>query len=320
MLPSPTMLPNSKKRSAPFAAARVAAFVIAALALPPLAHAQFSQLPMNKEPGAVYDSDVPNEKPGPAPRRDLSGIWEPAHSLADDVGADGAKSAPADGKPEHEPPFTPEGKKAYEAHKPTYGYRQVPPTLSNDPMPGCDPQGFPRIALHNFRTSWIVQNANNVLVLYEFNKKWRVIWTDGRKLPANAEDPSWSYLPDLSEPRWWGYSVGKWVDDYTFEAESNGFNERTWLDNAGRPHSNALHVIERYHRVDAKHLEMSIIIDDPKYYTKPWVALDRLSLRLQSPTFDFFEQECSPSESKEYNDLYGEPASEDLGNTPDKSK
>ena len=166
--------------------------MIAALALPPLAHAQFSQLPMNKEPGAVYDSDVPNEKPGPAPRRDLSGIWEPAHSLADDVGADGAKAAPADGKPEHEPPFTPEGKKAYEAHKPTYGYRQVPPTLSNDPMPGCDPQGFPRIALHNFRTSWIMQNEKNVVILYEFNKKWRVIWTDGRKLPANAEDPSWS--------------------------------------------------------------------------------------------------------------------------------
>ena len=113
-----------------------------------------------------------------------------------------------------------------------------------------------------------MQNEKNVVILYEFNKKWRVIWTDGRKLPANAEDPSWSYLPDLSEPRWWGYSVGKWIDDYTFEAESNGFNERTWLDNAGRPHSGALHVIERYHRVDAKHLEMSIIIDDPKYYTK----------------------------------------------------
>lgn len=299
---------------------RVAAFIVAALIFAPLTHAQTVVIPFTREPGAVYDPDVPNEKPGPAPRRDLSGIWEPARSLADDVGADGAKAIPADGKPGHEPPFTPEGQKAYMANKPTFGYRQVPPVQTNDPMPGCDPQGFPRVALHNFRTSWIMQNPSNVVILYEFNKKWRVIWTDGRELPKNAEDPSWSYMPDLAESRWWGYSVGKWIDDYTFEAESNGFNDKTWLDNAGRPHSTALHVIERYHRVDAKHLEMTITIDDPKYYTKPWVALDRLSLRLQSPSFDFFEQECSPSQTKEYNEFYGEPASEDLGKPAEKAK
>jgi hypothetical protein len=303
-----------------FTVARFAAFIIAALALPPVSHGQTVQLPVTREPGAVYDLDVPNEKPDPPPRRNLSGIWEPARSLGDAVGADGAKALPADGKPEHEPPYTPEGQKAYLANKPTFGYRQVPTALTNDPMPGCDPQGFPRITLHNFRTSWIIQNADNVVILYEFNKKWRVIWTDGRELPKNPEDPTWSYLPDLSEPRWWGYSVGKWIDDYTFEAESNGFNDKTWLDNAGRPHSNALHVIERYHRVDAKHLELTIIIDDPKYYKKPWVALDRLSLRLQSPGFDFFEQECSPSQTKKYNELYGEPASEGLGKTPDTAK
>jgi hypothetical protein len=305
-------------RSGHFTVARAAAFIIAALTLSSLANSQTISIPFTREPGAVYDRDVPNEKPGPAPKRDISGIWEPARSLADAVGADGAKALPADGKPGHEPPFTPEGQKAYMANKPTFGYRQVPPVQTNDPMPGCDPQGFPRVALHNFRTSWIIQNADNVVILYEFNKKWRVIWTDGRALPKNPEDPTWASLPDLSEPRWWGYSVGKWIDDYTFEAESNGYNDKTWLDNAGRPHSSSLHVIERYHRVDAKHLEMSIIVDDPKYYTKPWVALDRLSLRLQPPSFDFFEQECSPSQTKEYNEFYGEPASEGIGKTPAK--
>ena len=300
--------------------AMAAAVILAALMLPPLARGQDVPLPLQKEPGAVYDGDVPNEKPGPAPRRSLAGIWEPAHSLGDGIGAAGAKASPADGKPEHEPPFTPEGRKAYLANKPTFGYRMVPPAQTNDPMPGCDPQGFPRITLHNFRTSWILQNPNNVVILYEFNKKWRVIWTDGRTLPKNTEEPSWDYLPDLPEPRWWGYSVGKWIDDFTFEAESNGYNDKTWLDNAGRPHSNALHVIERYHRVDAKHLEMTIIVDDPKYYTKPWVALDRLSLRLQTPGFDFFEQECSPSQTREYNEFYGDPASEGLDKTPNPAK
>jgi hypothetical protein len=68
-----------------------------------------------------------------------------------------------------------------------------------------------------------------------------------------------------------GYSTGKWVDDYTFVAESNGFDDRSWLDNVGRPHGNALRVIEQYRRVDRDHLQTPVTIDDPKMYTKPWV-------------------------------------------------
>ena len=63
----------------------------------------------------------------------------------------------------------------------------VPSALSNDPAPLCDPQGFPRILLHNFRTSQIVQTPNQVLVLYQFNHKWRNIWADGRALPFTVE-------------------------------------------------------------------------------------------------------------------------------------
>jgi hypothetical protein len=69
-----------------------------------------------------------------------------------------------------------------------------------------------------------------------------------------------------------------------------------------------LQVEETYHRVDADHLEMSIKITDPKMYTKPWVALDKLSLRLQSPSFDIHEMECSPSETAEYNKFFANPA------------
>src|SRR5256886_5463383 len=174
-------------------------------------------------------------------------------------------------------------------------------------MPGCNPQGFPRIALHNFRTSRIIQTPENVVILYEFNKKWRVIWTDGRQLPKNAEEPTWGN-PDPPESRWWGDSVGEWGDDYTFVAESNGFDDRTWLDNAGRPHSDALHVIEQYRRVDADHLEKTILIDDPKYYTRPWVALDKLPYRLQSPSLEIPEQECVPSETAKYDRLFANPA------------
>ena len=78
--------------------------------------------------------------------------------------------------------------------------------------------------------------------------------------------------------------MGRWADDYLFVVETNGFyDDRTWLDNAGLPQSDAMQVEETYHRVDANHLELSIKITDPKMYTKPWIALDKLPLRLQSP-------------------------------------
>jgi hypothetical protein len=249
-----------------------------------------------RQPGAVYDFDFKDEKPTPAPRRDISGIWEPAAGPGAGINANGAQQMPSDGKPEHELPYTPEGRAAFLSHKPGFGVTMVPSALTNDPVPLCDPQGFPRIVLHNYRTTRIIQTPESVVILYQFNKKWRTIWTDGRQLPT-----------DVEEPRWWGYSVGRWVDDYTFAAESTGFDARTWLDNAGRPHSDAMRVREEYKRIDRDHLVMTIVIDDPKYYTKPWTALI-LRLRLQKPSFDIREMECSPTETALYNKLFANPA------------
>ncbi len=163
-----------------------------------------------RQPGAVYDADKKGEAPASAPKRDLTGVWEPAAGPSAGVQATGSGQYPSDGKPEHELPFTPLGRETFMAHKPTFGVTQVPSALTNDPMPGCNPQGFPRIVLHNFRTSRIIQTPENVVILYEFNKKWRVIWTDGRQLPKDATDPTWG-APDPPESRWWGYSVGKWI-------------------------------------------------------------------------------------------------------------
>ena len=275
---------------------RVMAFtstLVVILILSPITHAQ------DRQPGAVYDFDRTGEKPEPAPKRDISGTWEPAANAGAGIAGGGAPLMPSDGKPEHQPPYTPEGLKAFQSHKPTNGATKVDIHETNDPLPACNPQGFPRIVLHNFRTSRILQTPDNVVILYEFNKKWRVIWTDGRQLSKDPENPTWGE-PDPPESRWWGYSVGKWVDDYTFVVESNGFDDRTWLDNGGRSHSDALHVTEQYRRTDLKHLEMTITIDDPTMYTKPWVAL-KLLLRLQAPSFDIHEMECAPMETDAYN-------------------
>ena len=69
-----------------------------------------------------------------------------------------------------------------------------------------------------------------------------------------------------------------------------------------------MRVVETYRRVDADHMEKTITIDDPKFYTKPWVALDRLPYRLQSASLEIPEQECVPSETAKYNRLFGNPA------------
>jgi hypothetical protein len=311
-------------------AKRFAATLISLIAVSIFAPVIAAAQSVARQPGAVYDFDRTDEKPAPAPKRDISGVWEPARGPGAGLQGKGALSmgsceykeagVPYTGyaydpkapvpdclKPKQEPPYTPLGRKTLLAHIPTEGYRMVASALTNDPVPGCNPQGFPRIALHYFRTSRIIQTPENVVILYEFNRKWRTIWTDGRELPRNPEEPTWG-SPNPAESRWWGYSVGKWADDYTFVADSNGFDDRTWLDNAGLPHSDALRVEERYHRVDAVHLEMTITIDDPKMYTKPWVALDKLRLRLQAASFDIPEEECAPLETEEYNKEFAKPA------------
>ena len=237
-----------------------------------------------------------NQKPAPAPPHDISGTWDPPNNSGNQVL--GAKEMPDDGKPEHQLPYTKAGLEALRQTKPTNGVRSVLPAETNDPVISCDPQGFPRDDLHELRTTQILQTPQSVVILYQYNKIWRVIWTDGRELP---KDP---------DPRWFGYSVGKWVDDYTLVVETSGTDERTWLDRAGRPHSDQLRVEERFHRVDRDHLELTVTINDPVMYTKPWVALDKFRFDLQPASFDVREFICSPSESAEYNKMIGNAVSE----------
>ena len=283
--------------------------------------------------GAVYDRDVKGQKSGPAPRRTLAGIWEPAQRGGAGVQGKGAMAmescrrdkttgkyaydskapvtdtgyaSPDCLRPDVEPPYTPLGRKTLESHRPGEGYRMVPEPLNNDPVQHCDPSGFPFIILYNFRTTEIFENPQQVAILYEYLHRFRVIWTDGRELPKDPDNPQWS-TKDARPPesRWWGYSVGKWVDDYTFVVETNGLNDKTWLDTAGLPHSEALQVEETYHRVDADHLQVSVKITDPKMYTKPWIAMDKFPLRLQSSHFDIEEFECSPTELEHYHKIFG---------------
>ena len=92
----------------------------------------------------------------------------------------------------------------------------------------------------------------------------------------------------------YGYSVGRWEDDYTLVAD-HWHGRGTWLDNAGNPHSFDLRVEERYHRVDQNNLELTVTIDDPMAYTKPWTPRAKLPLKLMPPDTDLREWICAPA-------------------------
>ena len=143
------------------------------------------------------------------------------------------------------PPLTAWAKARYDLEKPGYGKRAAPG--GNDPILQCDPMGFPRILY--FPTPFeFMQVSNRVLQMFERDHVVREIWTDGRALPS---DP---------DPLWYGYSSGKWVDDATFVVESTGYDDRTWLGAAGFPHSETMHLEERYQRVDRDTINFTLTI------------------------------------------------------------
>jgi hypothetical protein len=227
----------------------------------------------------------PRPSSGPAPRRDVSGVWD---AFAAGIQPAGVKS---------HAPFTEWGEKMASTYKPGDGPRKVPLALINDPLDGCDPAGFPRNLFFELRPFKVVQTPDQVLIMYEYQRVWRAIWTDGRSLPS---DP---------EPRWYGYSVGHWQDDYSFVVDTVGLDERTWLDNAGDPHSAEMRVQEIYHRADQDTLELTVKIDDPKAYKEPWLGLSRFVLHRQPASFDIREMICAPSEAEAYKKEIADPAS-----------
>ncbi len=229
-----------------------------------------------------------SQKAAPAPRRDLSGIWD-VEDRMEGISPAGVKS---------HAPFAAWGSEvANNVYKPGDGPRRVSVGLVNDPLDSCDPAGFPRNLLFELRPFQVVKTPNQVLMLYQYQRVWRVVWTDGRELP---KDP---------DPQWYGYSVGKWVDDYTFVIETIGMDERTWLDNAGDPHSSEMRVEERYHRVNQETMELTVKIDDPKAYTEPWLGRDKLRLKLLPANSDFMEMICAPTEAEEYKKQIANPLS-----------
>ena len=201
--------------------------------------AQWLNLPT---PGIPRTPDGKPNLTAPAPRTpegkpDLSGLWQAEvnpyrFNVIQDLNDEGI--------------FRPAAEAVFQ--------KRVTDFRRDDPVTNCLPSGPIEMLSSMYR---IVQSPTVVAVLYEGGMgRYRQIYMDGRQLP---KDPN---------PTWLGYSVGHWDGD-TLVVEAAGFNDRTWLDRAGHPHSENLRVTERFRRVDFGHMQFQITYDDPDTLTKP---------------------------------------------------
>jgi hypothetical protein len=143
----------------------------------------------------------------------------------------------------------------------------------------CVPVGVPGISTFPLPFK-IVQNPRLIIILYEKDTTYRQIFMDGRPLPS---DPNPSFM---------GYSIGRWDAD-TLVVESVGFRDDGWLDRMGHPHSDHLHLTERYRRRDFGHLSIEMTIDDPGTYMKP-ITYTQPAILL--PDTDLLEYFCTENE------------------------
>ena len=283
--------------------------VMVAVLFAPSLRAQDDKWNKIPPPLSAYKGKKPEGTP---PKRDLTGIWDAIQNRLGGFsgamehqalyppgtpGGNGSQGGHEDEAGIAKPlPYTPAGLAALKKNLPSGpGVRQVDSVLTNDPAGLCDPLGFPYMFTWELRTLDVVQTPRHVIMLSFFYGNYRVIWTDGRQPPRDAD------------PRYNGYSVGKWVDDYTFVVQTTGMHPKTWLDHAGRPHSDQLVVEETYHRISRDTLELTVKITDPVMYTEPWLALNKADMHLLPDDFDVPELLCSPSEFADYNKEVGSP-------------
>ena len=173
-------------------------------------------------PGIPRTADGKPDVSGPAPRMadgkpDLSGIWRtPTPKYLVDLAADGVEVL-----------MHPWAEQLYKQRLANEG--------RDRPSAACLPHSVTDFDAH-FTPKKVLQLPGLVVMLFESYRSYRQIHTDGRALP-----------PEPREPSWFGYSVGRWQGD-TLIVETVGVNEKTWLDDSGHPHSDALRIVERFQR------------------------------------------------------------------------
>ena len=247
--------------------------VLLALACSTLAFAQWINYPT---PGLPRTKDGKPNLTAPTPRAadgkpDLTGLWQRARGQANQRITAGLAMGPNLEDFMRPGETIPPPKPPYDS---LYKQRQAN-FMADRPSGHCLPHGIPDQMLIRVPFKF-VQNPGVTYLLYEEFARFRQIFTDGRK------------HPDVANPAWLGYSIGYWEGDW-FVVDTRGYNDRSWLDDSGRPHSEALHTLEKFRRRDFGHMDVEIVIDDPDVYAKTWSFPMQLELL---PDTDFIEDVC----------------------------
>jgi len=205
---------------------------------------------------------------------DLTGVWYPSS-----VNTFNFIWADPQGQHINALPLTPWGQEKFKGNHPIGG--EYTALTSNDPNSECLPPGVPNIYTHAYPVE-ILQVQGRAIMFFEYGHFVRQIFTDGRDHPQDAN------------PTWMGDSTGKWEGD-TLVVDSTGFNDQTWLDVAGHPHSEALHIVERMRRVDHDTLMIDITLDDPLAYTSTLKTQRKYILK---PGWNIMEYICEDTRAK----------------------
>jgi hypothetical protein len=243
-----------------------------------------SSLPLLAQMPAAQPGASASKAPSPADPHNLAGMWE----FFINVPGQGIYATPSK---EH-PPMTPWAKAKYDEAKPGYGPKAQ--AGGNDPILKCNPSGIPRILFFP-QPFEIVQTPDRVFMFFERDHEWRQIWIDGRGHPKDLE------------PTWMGDSIGKWDGD-TFVVDTVGFNDKSWLDFYGDPHSEDMHLVERYKRMGQNSLTLQLIVEDPKAYTTTWTG-DIKTYKLLTGKKAYMEElPCIPEEEDVFTNRIRLPA------------
>src|SRR5436309_1907367 len=261
-----------------------------------------------RSPWKYYPADRAIGDGGPAPKRDLTGTWAGPSSGANVPGGFAGRGGGRGNAENRTPPFTPLGRQMFARNKPIGEYS---PGGTNDPHARfCDPFGFPQNMTNENRGMTIATMPNRTLILLQYMDLWREVWTDGRTLPAQVGGRG----PNAHDPKYNGYSTGHWEDDYTFVADTTGLAPETWTTKSGYPHSVDAVVHERFHRDSKNDLTLTMTMDDPKLYTKPFVIGEEHFRWVPNQQLDEFT--CIPSQVQQYLKEMGDPAGFDLNAAP----
>ncbi|MET0211964.1 MAG: hypothetical protein ABW292_03125 [Vicinamibacterales bacterium] len=193
-------------------------------------------------------------------------------------------------------PLTPKGLEQVNGNKSGKGPRQVPPAFANDLLGDANPPGLLRALVYG-RPFQMIVLPDKVIQLFEWTRVWREIWTDDRKP-----------LEDIG-PFWYGMSVGRWDKD-TLVVETTGLDARAWMDQWGTPFSESIKVTERWRRTSKENLELSMTIDDPAIYARPWTTTPR-NFTFQTkdmPDGEMIEVIFAPVDEQEFNERVRNPA------------